>query len=446
MGQVFGTDGVRGTVGSQPMTVEFAVRLASAAGRVLAPNGGSVAVGKDTRISGYMFEAALEAGFVAVGMDVKLLQVMPTPGIAYLTRVLGADLGVVISASHNRYDDNGIKFFDRHGSKLDDQDEQQIENLLKEAPVTLESSRLGRAERRYDAVDRYVSFCKQSTVEKLDLSGMRLVVDGANGATYKIAPRVFSALGADVVTIACSPNGKNINDGCGSTSPHILQSTVKALGADLGIAFDGDGDRVLMVDHSGEVVDGDQLLYAIALSRIKAGQLHGPFVGTVMSNLGLEKAFADLGIDFQRAAVGDRNVLTALRESGGILGGEASGHIMCLDRTTTGDGIVAAIQVLEAVRNARVPLAELVSGMTRYPQRLVNVRVEQEFDLQESVIVSQALAAAERALGAEGRVVLRESGTEPVIRVMVEGENDHVVTEYAEQLAAAVREAAAASV
>ncbi|MDH3769170.1 MAG: phosphoglucosamine mutase, partial [Gammaproteobacteria bacterium] len=263
MGQVFGTDGVRGTVGSQPMTVEFAVRLASAAGRVLAPNGGSVAVGKDTRISGYMFEAALEAGFVAVGMDVKLLQVMPTPGIAYLTRVLGADLGVVISASHNRYDDNGIKFFDRHGSKLDDQDEQQIENLLKEAPVTLESSRLGRAERRYDAVDRYVSFCKQSTVEKLDLSGMRLVVDGANGATYKIAPRVFSALGADVVTIACSPNGKNINDGCGSTSPHILQSTVKALGADLGIAFDGDGDRVLMVDHSGEVVDGDQLLYAI---------------------------------------------------------------------------------------------------------------------------------------------------------------------------------------
>ncbi|MDH3647421.1 MAG: phosphoglucosamine mutase [Gammaproteobacteria bacterium] len=446
MGQVFGTDGVRGTVGSQPMTVEFAVRLASAAGRVLAPNGGSVAVGKDTRISGYMFEAALEAGFVAVGMDVKLLQVMPTPGIAYLTRVLGADLGVVISASHNRYDDNGIKFFDRHGSKLDDQDEQQIENLLKEAPVTLESSRLGRAERRYDAVDRYVSFCKQSTVEKLDLSGMRLVVDGANGATYKIAPRVFSALGADVVTIACSPNGKNINDGCGSTSPHILQSTVKALGADLGIAFDGDGDRVLMVDHSGEVVDGDQLLYAIALSRIKAGQLHGPVVGTVMSNLGLEKAFADLGIDFQRAAVGDRNVLTALRESGGILGGEASGHIMCLDRTTTGDGIVAAIQVLEAVRNARVPLAELVSGMTRYPQRLVNVRVEQEFDLQESVIVSQALAAAERALGAEGRVVLRESGTEPVIRVMVEGENDHVVTEYAEQLAAAVREAAAASV
>ncbi|MBT8143110.1 MAG: phosphoglucosamine mutase, partial [Gammaproteobacteria bacterium] len=296
MTRVFGTDGVRGTVGSYPMTVDFAVRLASAAGRVLAPNGGSVAVGKDTRISGYMFESALEAGFVAVGMDVKLLQVMPTPGIAYLTRVLGADLGVVISASHNRYDDNGIKFFDRHGSKLDDHTEKQIESLLNETPATFESSRLGRAERRYDAVDRYMSFCMQSTAEKLDLSGMRLVVDCANGATYKIAPRVLSALGADVVTVACSPNGKNINDGCGSTSPHILQSTVKALGADLGVAFDGDGDRILMVDHNGDVIDGDQLLFAIASARKQSGQLQGPVVGTVMTNLGLEKAFAGLGI------------------------------------------------------------------------------------------------------------------------------------------------------
>jgi len=444
MARVFGTDGVRGTVGSQPMTVDFAMRLASAAGRVLAPDGGSVAVGKDTRISGYMFEAALEAGFVAAGVDVKLLQVMPTPGIAYLTRVLGADLGVVISASHNRYDDNGIKFFDRHGSKLDDDVEMQIEALLDETPVTQESSRLGRAERRYDAVDRYVSFCKQSTPDQLDLSGMRLVVDGANGATYKIAPRVFSDLGADVVTIACSPNGKNINDGCGSTALNMLQSTVTALGADLGIAFDGDGDRVLMVDHKGEVVDGDQLLFAITLSRRQTNQLKGPVVGTVMSNLGLEKALAGLGIDFQRAAVGDRNVLATLRNTGGMLGGEASGHIMCLDRTTTGDGIVAAIQVLEAVRQSGAPLAELVSGMARYPQKMINVRVVQKFDIDRSGMVREAVAAAERTLGDEGRLVLRASGTEPLIRVMVEGQNDALVSSVAEQLAGVVRSAAAA--
>lgn len=444
MAQVFGTDGVRGPVGSSPMTVDFALRLASAAGRVLAPNGGSVAVGKDTRISGYMFESALEAGFVAVGMDVKLLQVMPTPGIAYLTRVLGADLGVVISASHNRYDDNGIKFFDRHGSKLDDQTQQKIADLLDEDPVTLESSRLGRAERRYDAVDRYISFCHQSTAEALDLSGMRLVVDGANGATYKIAPRVLSALGADVVTIACSPNGKNINDGCGATSTGVLQSTVKALGADLGIAFDGDGDRVVMVDHEGRVVNGDQLLYAIALARLRSRELHGPVVGTVMSNLGLEKALTDKGIVFQRAAVGDRNVLATLRKSGGMLGGEASGHIICLDRTTTGDGIIAAIQVLEAMRGTGSSLADLVAGMIIFPQKLINVRIEPNFDLDRSNAVHEAVLAAERALEGEGRVVLRASGTEPLIRVMVEGRNESVVNEFAEQLAAVVQDAAAA--
>ncbi|MBT8138010.1 MAG: phosphoglucosamine mutase [Gammaproteobacteria bacterium] len=444
MGQVFGTDGVRGTVGVSPMTLEFAVRLASAAGRVLAPNGGSVAVGKDTRISGYMFESALEAGFVAAGVDVKLLQVMPTPGIAYLTRMLGADFGVVISASHNRFDDNGIKFFDREGRKLDDDVERQIEALLDDTPVTQESSRLGRAERRYDAVDAYVNFCRQSTPERLDLSGMRVVVDGANGATYKIAPRVFADLGADVVTIACSPNGKNINDGCGSTAPGMLQSTVTALEADLGIAFDGDGDRLVMVDHTGQVIDGDQLLYAITMSRRDAGQLQGPVVGTVMSNLGLEQAIRGMGIEFHRAAVGDRNVLATLRETGGVLGGETSGHIMCLDRTTTGDGIVAAIQVLEAVRRTRLPLAELVAPMRRFPQRMINVRVERRFPVDQSQVVQDAVAATEQALGDNGRVVLRASGTEPVIRVMVEGQNDSIVSNYAEELATVVRNAAAA--
>lgn len=444
MAAIFGTDGVRGTVGSNPMTVDFAVRLASAAGRVLAPDGGSVAVGKDTRISGYMFESALEAGFVAAGVDVKLLQVMPTPGIAHLTRILGADLGVVISASHNRYDDNGIKFFDRNGSKLSPEVEAEIERLIDQPPVTQESSRLGRAERRYDAVDRYITFCKQSTPEPLDLSGRRIVIDGANGATYKIAPRVFADLGADVVTIACSPNGKNINDGCGSTAPQMLQSTVTALGADLGIAFDGDGDRCLMVDHRGAVVDGDQILYAIAMSRLRANALRGPVVGTVMSNLGLEHAFTRAGIEFQRVAVGDRNVLSALRDSGGTLGGETSGHLICLDRATTGDGIVAAMQVLEALDGSGATLADLVADMPVYPQCLVNVRIEPGFDVAQSQIVADAVAAAEQALGDDGRVVLRASGTEPVVRVMVEGRSQSIVAGYAEDLAQVVRDAASA--
>ncbi len=445
MAAIFGTDGVRGPVGSGPMTVDFAVRLASAAGRVLAPHGGSVVVGKDTRISGYMFEAALEAGFVAAGVDVKLLQVMPTPGIAYLTRVLGADLGVVISASHNRFDDNGIKFFDRNGSKLDAEIEQTIAGLVGETPVTQESSRLGRAERRYDAVDRYVSFCTQATPRRLDLSGKRIVIDGANGATYKIAPRVFADLGADVVTIACSPNGKNINDGCGSTAPHMLQSTVKALDADLGVAFDGDGDRCLMVDHNGDVSDGDQLLYVIAMSRQRTGQLTGPVVGTVMSNLGLEAALKGSGIAFERAPVGDRNVLAALKRHGGMLGGESSGHLICLDRTTTGDGIIAALQVLEAMCLTGKPLAELAAGMALFPQRLINVRVEPGFDVDASQPLREAVAAAEQALAGEGRVVLRASGTEPVVRVMVEGRNESVVAGFAEDLANVVRDAAAAN-
>ncbi|NND59174.1 MAG: phosphoglucosamine mutase, partial [Gammaproteobacteria bacterium] len=340
-------------------------------------------------------------------------------------------------------DDNGIKFFDRNGSKLDTEVEDQIASLIDDTPQTCESSRLGRAERRYDAVDRYITFCTQSTPRRLDLSGKRIVIDGANGATYKIAPRVFADLGADVVTIACSPNGKNINDGCGSTAPGMLQSTVKALGADLGIAFDGDGDRCLMVDSDGAVIDGDQLLYIIARMRQRSGELSGPVVGTVMSNMGLELALRDAGIGFERAAVGDRNVLAALKANGGTIGGEGSGHIICLDRTTTGDGIIAVMQVLDAMLESQKPLSELVADMPLLPQRLINVRVEKRFNPDDSDTLQKAVAAAEKALAGEGRVLLRASGTEPVIRVMVEGRNDSVITGFAEDLATVVREVAA---
>lgn len=417
------------------MTVEFAVRLASAAGRALIPPGGSVVVGKDPRISGYMFESALEAGFVAAGANVKLLQVMPTPGIAYLTRVMGADLGVVISASHNSFHDNGIKFFDRDGSKLSDGQQELVEKYLNDPPITRSSVSLGRAERRYDAVDRYSTFCKQSIPESVDFSGLRIVVDGANGATYKIGPRVFADLGADVISIGCSPNGKNINDGCGSTCPALLQSTVTALGADLGIAFDGDGDRLVMVDHEGALVDGDQLVYLIAMSRLAEGSLKGPVVGTVMSNLGLEKAIRQHGIEFHRVGVGDRHVLAALKEHGGIIGGETSGHVICLDKTTTGDGIISALQALAAVQQAGKPLADLTQNMQRYPQKLVNVRVSKRVDVDGHPAIEAAVRDAEKTLGENGRVVLRASGTEPVIRVMVEARDAAMVDALTAQLA-----------
>ena len=438
MAKVFGTDGVRGSVGDGPMTVEFAVRLASAAGRALVPRGGSVVVGKDPRISGYMFESALEAGFVAAGANVKLLQVMPTPGIAYLTRVLGADLGVVISASHNSFHDNGIKFFDRNGSKLSDEQQDMVEKYLNDPPITRSSVSLGRAERRYDAVDRYTTFCKQSVPEKLDFQGLRIVVDGANGATYKIGPRVFADLGADVISIGCSPNGKNINDGCGSTCPALLQSTVTALGADLGIAFDGDGDRLVMVDHEGELVDGDQLVYLIAMARLAEGSLKGPVVGTVMSNLGLEKAMTQNGVEFRRVGVGDRYVLAELKTCGGIIGGETSGHVICLDKTTTGDGIISALQALAAIRVADRPLAELTQGMQKFPQKLVNVRIEERIDLDAKPAIQQAVKDAEAQLGNNGRIVLRASGTEPVIRVMVEAREQATVDTLAAQIAEVV--------
>ncbi|MEL7449783.1 MAG: phosphoglucosamine mutase [Pseudomonadota bacterium] len=441
MGRYFGTDGVRGRVGEQPMTVDFAVRLASAAGRVLIPDGGSVAVGKDPRISGYMFESALEAGFVAAGVDVKLLQVMPTPGIAYLTRVLGADLGVVISASHNSFADNGIKFFDRTGSKLSDDVEARIEQLVEEAPATRSSERLGRAERRYDAVDRYHSFCTQSVPLSTSLAGLRIVIDGANGATYKVAPRIFSDLGADVITIGCSPNGKNINEGCGSTCPELLQNTVRALDADLGIAFDGDGDRLVMVCENGELLDGDELLHIIVQSRLADRALRGPVVGTLMTNLGLEVALKEQNVEFLRAPVGDRNVLAFLKEHGGVIGGETSGHIICLDRTTTGDGILGALQVLAAMSQFDKPLSELRGGMTKYPQTMINVQVERRFDPATVPAIAAAVEDIEQTLGNEGRVVLRASGTEPLIRVMIEGSDAGQVETLAGQLADVVREA-----
>jgi phosphoglucosamine mutase len=441
---LFGTDGIRGRVGQAPMTADFALRLASAAARVLAPGGGRVLIGKDTRVSGYMFEAALEAGFVAAGMDVLLVGPLPTPGIAYLTHTLGADLGVVISASHNPYDDNGIKFFDREGTKLPDRVEEEIEARLEEPAITRESSDLGRAKRVESALEQYQQFCVSTVPADLRLDGLKIVIDCSHGAAYKVAPRVLSQLGAEIVPIGCSPNGRNINDGCGSTHPELMQLTTRGVRADLGVALDGDGDRLLMVDHEGAIVDGDQLLYILATAWQQTGALRGPVVGTLMSNFGLERALRERGIDFRRAQVGDRYVLEMLKASGGILGGETSGHLLCLDRTTTGDGLVSALQVLDVVKRSGQTLAELSRGMPRFPQKLVNVRVERRIDPRESPPIQSAVAAAEQALGNRGRIVLRASGTEPVIRVMVEGEEGDEVARLADSLAAEVRAAAAA--
>jgi phosphoglucosamine mutase len=440
----FGTDGVRGKVGTHPMTVDFALRLASAAARVLAPSGGTVLIGKDTRLSGYMLESALEAGFVASGVNVMLIGPLPTPGIAYMTQRFGCDLGVVISASHNLYEDNGIKFFDSSGGKLSDEREAQIERLLEEPAQTRESQLLGRATRVDKSRTHYQEFCKSSLPPGMSLSGYKIVIDCANGAGYKVAPRVLAELGAEIVPIGCSPNGKNINDGCGSTSPELLQLTVPGVRAHAGIALDGDGDRLVMVDHLGRIVDGDQLLYIIACARQAEGALRGPVVGTVMSNFGLEVALGERGIDFRRAPVGDRYVLAMLRDTNGILGGESSGHLLCLDKTTTGDGIVSALQVLGIMRQTGRSLAELAAGMARFPQILVNVRVERRFDVDASQAVQEAVRQIEGQLQGKGRVVLRASGTEPVIRVMVEGRDENATRAHAERLADVVRAAAAA--
>ncbi len=435
----FGTDGIRGRVGEHPMTVDFALRLASAAGRVLAPQGGAVLIGKDTRVSGYMFEAALEAGFVAAGVDVMMMGPLPTPGIAYMTRRLKCKFGVVISASHNPFEDNGIKFFDGSGGKLSDELEEQIEAQLAAPPLTRASGELGRARRVDNTRAQYQEFCRSTLPEGMDLAGLKIVVDCANGAAYKVAPRTLADLGADIVPIGSSPNGRNINIGCGSTAPELLQLTVPGVNAQVGIALDGDGDRVLMVDHLGRVVDGDQLLYIIACARQAQGTLQGPVIGTLMSNLGLELALRERGIGFERAAVGDRYVLARMRETGSVLGGEASGHILCLDRTTTGDGLVSALQVLAVMRQSGKSLAELAAGMSRMPQVMLNVPVARRFDPAGVPAISSLLATLETQLGGRGRIVLRPSGTEALICVMVEAREESVARSCAERLAEAVR-------
>jgi phosphoglucosamine mutase len=438
----FGTDGVRGRVGEHPLTVDFALRLASAAARVLAPSGGTVLIGKDTRLSGYMFEAALEAGFVAAGVNVNLIGPLPTPGIAYLTRRFGCDFGIVISASHNLYDDNGIKFFDREGGKLSDEVEEAIEAELEHGAITRSSMNLGRAQRVDRSRSLYQDFCVESLPRGMRLEGMKLVVDCANGAGYKVVPRTLADLGAEIIPIGCSPNGRNINDGCGSTAPELLQLTVPGVRAAAGIALDGDGDRLVMVDGLGRKVDGDQLIYIIATARKRAGTLKGPVVGTVMTNLGLEVALREQGIEFKRAQVGDRYVLSMLRETGGEVGGESSGHILLLDKTTTGDALMAALQVLAVMRETGQSLAELAAGMPRFPQTMINVKVAHRFDPKSVPEVKDTVQKVELQLGDDGRVVLRPSGTEPVIRVMVEARDETDTVRCAEEIAAVVRRVA----
>ena len=438
----FGTDGIRGRVGDDPINAEFMLRLGWAVGRVLASDQcNKVIIGKDTRISGYMFESALEAGLSAAGMDIFLLGPMPTPAIAYLTRTLHACAGIVISASHNPFFDNGVKFFSAAGTKLPDETEMAIEAMLDGPIRTVSSDRLGKAERVEDARGRYIEFCKSTVPLALSLHGLKIVVDCANGATYHVAPAVFDELGATVVEIGTEPDGLNINKGCGSTHTKPLQKAVLRHKADLGIALDGDGDRVILVDATGTLVDGDELLFIIASSRQAAGQLQGGVVGTLMTNLGLELALREQGIPLYRAAVGDRYVLEMMREQGCNLGGESSGHIICLDRTSTGDGIVSALQVLAEMVLKDKSLHELRSGMMKFPQHMINVPVTESVQPAESDAVMRAVQAAEERLAGRGRVLLRSSGTEPVIRVMVEGDNESLVKVQATALAETVTRA-----
>jgi phosphoglucosamine mutase len=439
----FGTDGIRGRVGAYPMTPEFVLKLGWAVGRVLAVGGhNTVLIGKDTRISGYMLESALEAGLSAAGVDIQLLGPMPTPGIAYLTRTLRASAGIVISASHNPYYDNGLKFFSREGLKLPDEVELAIETELERPMHIVDSSRLGKAERVVDAAGRYIEFCKRTIPFTTALCGVKIVVDCAHGATYHVAPEVFDELGADVVSIGAAPNGLNINDECGAIAPDSLRAAVLEHRADVGVAIDGDGDRLMMVDSRGEVVDGDEVLYIIANAKHEDGSLNGGVVGTLMSNLGLEQALQSLKIPFKRAAVGDRYVLEMLQQAGWKLGGESSGHIICLDRTTTGDAIISALQVLHVLVNTERGLHEIKSGMTKYPQTLINVPISTAFECKSSKCVQQAVRDAERDLSDRGRVLLRPSGTEPLVRIMVEGEDIVRVRQLAERIAAQVTEAA----
>lgn len=441
----FGTDGIRGKVGTPPITPDFVLKLGWAIGSIFAKNtgqGSKVLIGKDTRISGYMFESALEAGLSAAGVDIHLLGPMPTPAIAFLTRSFRAQAGIVISASHNPYYDNGIKFFSSDGSKLPDAVELAIEQQLEQPMTIVDSTRLGKAVRVTEARGRYIEFCKNTVPSHLNLKGMRIVVDCANGATYSIAPHVFRELGAEVVELAVEPDGLNINVNCGSTHPDILRRIVLAEEAHLGIAFDGDGDRLLMVDAKGEIVDGDELLFIIAKEGLRSGTLKGGVVGTSMSNLGLELALNQLGLDFVRTQVGDRYVIEELQRSGWQLGGETSGHIICLNATTTGDGIIAALQVLAAMQETGKDLHELKSGLQKFPQVMLNVKLQShQPQLLNQDVIQTAVKKVEAILAGKGRVLLRPSGTEPVVRVMVEGENFVQVNELAQSLATSVQSA-----
>ncbi|MSE13825.1 phosphoglucosamine mutase [Pantoea agglomerans] len=436
----FGTDGIRGKVGEAPITPDFVLKLGWAAGKVLARHGSKkIIIGKDTRISGYMLESALEAGLAAAGLTAAFTGPMPTPAIAYLTRTFRAEAGIVISASHNPFDDNGIKFFSSEGTKLPDDVEEAIE-LEMEKPITcVESAQLGRASRIVDAAGRYIEFCKGTFPSELNLNGLKIVVDCANGATYHIAPNVLRELGATVIAIGVQPDGMNINKECGATDLKLLQQRVLAEKADIGLAYDGDGDRIMMIDLLGDKVDGDQILYIIAREALRQGQLRGGVVGTLMSNMGLELALKQLGIPFTRAKVGDRYVLEKMQEKGWRLGAENSGHVILLDKTTTGDGIVASLQVLTAMVRNHMSLHDLCSGMKMLPQVLVNVRFAGEHDPLQSDAVKAVTAEVEKALAGRGRVLLRKSGTEPLIRVMVEGENEAQVTELANRIADQVK-------
>lgn len=436
----FGTDGIRGKVGESPITPDFVLKLGWAAGKVLARHGSrKILIGKDTRISGYMLESALEAGLSAAGLSASFTGPMPTPAVAYLTRTFRAEAGIVISASHNPYYDNGIKFFSYDGTKLPDHVEEAIEAEMEKPLTCVESAELGRASRIVDAAGRYIEFCKSCFPNELSLSDLKIVVDCANGATYHIAPNVLRELGATVVAIGCSPDGMNINEECGATDVRQLQARVLAEGADLGLAFDGDGDRIMMVDHKGNQIDGDQILYIIARESLKQGQLKGGAVGTLMSNMGLELAFKQLGIPFARAKVGDRYVLEKMQELGWFLGAENSGHVIALDKTTTGDGIVAGLQVLTAMVRNNMSLFDLSSGMKLLPQILVNVHFSGTHDPLESDLVKKVTAEVEAELAGHGRVLLRKSGTEPLIRVMVEGEEEQLVETLANRIADAVK-------
>ena len=440
--QFFGTDGIRGRVGEYPMTAEAVLKLGWAAGKVLASKGNrEVLIGKDTRISGYLFESALEAGLASAGINSYMLGPMPTPAIAYLTRTFRAAAGIVISASHNPFYDNGLKFFSTEGTKLPDSVELEIEAAMGEEMTTVDSCDLGRATRVDDAGGRYIEFCKSTFPTGMLLTGLKVVVDSANGAGYEIARKVFEELGADVISVGAEPNGLNINKECGATAPDNLRAHVLLERADVGVALDGDGDRIIMVDHRGDIVDGDEILYVLAKARHDAGNMSGGVVGTLMTNLALEHALADMNIPFERANVGDRYVMEKLKEQNWLLGGENSGHVICLDRVTTGDAIVAALQVLAVMKETGESLAGLRDNMQLYPQVLVNVPIKEKISIDDNTDIQAAVKEAESKLGDEGRILLRPSGTEPLIRVMVEGKSANDVERICQAVAARVGDA-----